>query len=284
VNSPDEITFWRGLCSELEIEASENFVAPLHFDDQQLSLISDIFHQEGYLHLPPAFEPQALHSLRRGIETLVDNGFPPVFIYIYDRPWELFHQLKPLIDHFLGDGAALLPHLWAWHIATDQDAAGWPPHVDCVGETRFDAGGDDFLMSLSLWVPLTDTTPENGCMHVLPRPFERQYDPPVADVSQIKLQDVRALPAKTGSVLGWPQDLWHWSGRSSALAQQPRISLSLEFQSTAFDPMAEPLLDTSAPPSFNERLNLIAMQFGKYTHMEDTPEHLRAFIEGRLGS
>ena len=270
MESLENIAFWRGLNSGLSIEGHDKPPPTLHFDGDQLSDISDIFRREGYLHLPPVFEPWELDSLRRAIEALEAAGIPPVFIYVYDRPWELFHQLQPLISHFLGNNAALLPHLWAWHIAMDQDAAGWPPHVDCVGETRFDA--------------LTDTTPENGCMHVLPRPFERQYEPPVTDVSQIKLQDVRALPAAAGSVLGWPQDLWHWSGRSSVLAEQPRISLSLEFQNPAFEPMAEPLLDASAPPSFEERLSLIAHQFGKYIHMEDTPKAISAFIKKRLGS
>ncbi len=277
MNHIEDISFWQRLNPALEIESTSPFPVPLTFSKEQLSEISDIFWREGYLHLPPVFEGDELTALRQGIKTLTAEDFPPVFIYLYDAPWQVFHRLKNLISHFLGDQPALLPHLWAWHITIDKDSAGWPPHVDCVGETRF----DDILMSLSLWVPLTDTTPENGCMHVLPRPFEAQYEPPITDAKQIKLQDVRALPAKTGSVLGWPQDLWHWSGRSSAMATEPRISLSLEFQSASFAAMAEPLLDTSNPPPFTDRLTLITSQFDKYTHMAETPEHLRGFIERR---
>ncbi|MCW9034865.1 MAG: phytanoyl-CoA dioxygenase family protein [Alphaproteobacteria bacterium] len=274
----EDVSFWQQLNPSLEIESTQPFPTPIIFSEERLSEISDIFWREGYLHLPPVFEQGELTSLKQAIIKLTNEGFPPVFIYLYDAPWIVFHRLKNLITHFLGGKTALLPHLWAWHINMDQESAGWPPHVDCVGETRF----DDLLMSLSLWVPLTDTTPENGCMHVLPRPFETQYNPSVSDADQIKLQDVRALPAETGSVLGWPQDLWHWSGRSSVLANEPRISLSLEFQNSSFEAMAEPLLDTSKPPSFENRLTLIAQQFGKYTHMVETPEHLKDFISARL--
>ena len=163
----------------------------------------------------------------------------------------------------------MLPNFWAWHIPTNEGASGWPAHRDCSGQTRFqNSDTGDTLMSLSLWVPLTDVTADNACMSVLPRSHELRYDPPLTDPEKINPDDGIPLPAKAGSVLGWSQDLYHWSGRMTENAKTPRVSLSLEFQNPAFAPMAEPLLDIRTPPSFEDRLQLIADQIPKYQHME----------------
>ncbi len=271
--------FWERTAPFLSIERQDRPSAPIPFDTITLSKISDIFWREGYLHLEPVFTEQRLAPIRKGIEALIVDGIHPAFIYVYDEPWRLFQDLSRLIAHFLGEDFGLLPHLWAWYVAERPDRFGWPPHTDCQGQTRFAENGFDMLMSLSLWVPLTDATPENGCMYVLPRPFEAEYFPAITDPTQIRLQDVRALPAPRGSVLGWPQDLYHWSGRSSHLAQQPRISLSFEFQNRAFEPMAERLLDLTAPPSFKERLDLVVQQFKKYPHMERPGRTMRELLD-----
>ena len=197
----------------------------------------------------------------------MNAGWPPAFIYAYDECWDLFHQLDQFLSHFLGDDFGLLPHFWAWHINRDEGGAtsGWPPHVDYPGECAF---FDDFLVSLSLWIPLTEATPENGCMNILPLSRQKEYDSPIKEPEDIHLQDVRCLPAKPGSLLGWRQDLWHWSGRSSKYAKEPRISLSLEFQNRAFEPLCPPLYDLTNPPNPDQRIRLICGQFAKYDHME----------------
>ena len=178
-----------------------------------------------------------LARLRAGIETLVGHGLPPAMIYLYDEAWQVFMRLRPLLHHFLGDRVKLLPHFWAWHVDPAKDGRGWPPHRDY-------------------------------CMYVLPHSFERCYFQKVMKPEDVVLQDVRALPARPGTVMGWRQDLYHWGGRASAFAREPRISLSLEFQNAVFDPLADRLLDLDRPPVFNDRLELIAQQFDKYQHMQ----------------
>ena len=113
-------------------------------------------------------------------------------------------------------------------------------------------------------------------MYVLPRSFERCYARNVTKPKDVNLQDVRALPASPGAVMGWRQDLYHWGGRASKHATEPRISLSLEFQNAAFDPLAEQLLELDRPPEFLQRLELIASQFEKYKHMQSiAPETVK---------
>lgn len=247
----------------------------MDFSTVPLAAISKRFHEDGYLHLQPVFDADELGALRQGIVALGQAGLPPVFIYLYDQPFILFAKLRHLIGHFLGPRFALLPNFWAWNVPLQQGASGWPAHQDCQAQTRFPSGdGGDVLMSLSLWIPLTDATPDNGCMSVLPRSNERHYDLPLDDPSDIRAEHGVALPAKAGSVLGWPQDLYHWSNtvteNASKNALEPRLSLSLEFQNPAFDPLVAPLLDVARPPSFETRLELVRQQFPKYQHMEDS--------------
>ncbi|MEQ9348529.1 MAG: phytanoyl-CoA dioxygenase family protein [Thalassospira sp.] len=242
--------------------------------------LSDRFWDEGYFLIEDILPRDELAKLRLGIETLVSNGMSPALIYLYDEAWQVFRRLKPLLSHFLGERVALLPHFWAWHVDPGQDGRGWPPHRDYQGESVV---GDDMLISLSLWVPLSNASPDNGCMYVLPRSFEKCYDLVVTKPEDVFLQDVRALPAGPGAVMGWRQDLYHWGGRASKHASEPRISLSLEFQNAVFDPLADQLLDLEKAPEFMDRLGLIASQFEKYQHMQsidaDTVNWAKAVLE-----
>ena len=129
----------------------------------------------GFLQSGPIFCSNIIDQLRNGVYNLKNHGLPPIYIYIYDQAWQLFSALSPLTSHFLGDDFRLLPNFWAWHIPCEAGVSGWPPHRDCQATTRFTDGlGGDVLMSMSLWIPLTDATEENGCMHVLPRPVQEK--------------------------------------------------------------------------------------------------------------
>lgn len=261
--------YWKTLNPGLAIDGPNKGTAEIFINDSDLTRIADGVLDQGYIYEPPLISADIIAPLHDGIIALEAAGYPPVFIYLYDEAWQIFAKLSPLIRQFLGDSFRLLPNFWAWNLPLKEGASGWPAHVDCQAETRFKIGvGEEILMSLSLWIPLTDATVDNGCMHVLPRPQEERYDPPITDPENIKNGDARALPAKTGSVLGWPQDLWHWGGSVTGKATHQRMSLSLEFQNPAFDPLAEPLLDIANPPPFAERLGLIREQFSKYAHME----------------
>ncbi len=249
----------------------------LSFSEARLSEIANSVWSKGYLTQSPVFGAAETEPLFQTLQRLSSKGIPPVYIYLFDQPWFLFSKLNALIAHFLGEEFALLPNLWAWYFDRPGDR-GWRPHQDCHLQTVFDLGEDQMLMSLSLWIPLTDVTPENGCMYVLPRDQEQilKNNP---DMEQEKLEAYAIpLPAKAGSVLGWPQDIVHWGGHYSARASVPRASLSLEFQNTAFEPLVAPFLDAGSPPPFEERLRLIEQQYEKYKHIAAKNE-IRLFSE-----
>lgn len=257
---------WRALCPDLTI--GEKIETPeIAFDVRTLEETAAHFWREGYLVLPSILPEDALLPIRSAMERLDQQGVPPVFIYLYDQPFALFGRLNALIRHFLGSNFAVLPNLWAWRLAKE-GARGWPPHRDCTAETVFDIGGDKILMSLSLWLSLSDVDEANGCMYVLPRRQEAHLKSAEPSVEQLLAAGARALPCPAGAILGWPQDLYHWGGTYGADAKGPRLSLSLEFQNCSFDPLAEPLLDLAALPDFEARRQLIVRQFDKYRHID----------------
>jgi hypothetical protein len=255
---------WLALVPGLSIEGKPS-IEEISFSPSRLSEISAVFWEEGYISLQPLFEESELSPIRKGIYAMAARDIPPVYIYLFDQPWWLFARLGVLLRHFVGEKFGVLPNLWAWHLDR-VGARGWPPHRDCDVETVFGEGEDAVLMSLSLWIPLTDTDEDNGCMYALPRASTAA----TVTNGQPNLSKGRPLPANAGSVLGWPQDLYHWGGAYSREAKKPRVSISLEFQNRAFAPLAEPLIDMTRLPRFERRRDLIETQFEKYRHIDPT--------------
>ncbi|MFD2204835.1 phytanoyl-CoA dioxygenase family protein [Kiloniella antarctica] len=267
-----DLSFWRTLNPELSITNKKLQCDSLSsINEHLLSNVSDTLWRDGYLNCQTLYTEQELLPIRTAMELFHQRQIPQAFIYLYDETWTLFLRARTLLSNFLGDNYQILPHFWAWYIEPGK-GKGWPPHRDSADRSVINLYGQEMLVSLSLWLPLTDATPENSCMSLLPLSYERQYNNPITDLSQIPLQDVLCLPAKAGSLLGWRQDLFHWGGKSHASAKSPRLSLSLEFQNAALDPLCEPLFNPEHPPAPEDRLNLILLQFEKYKHIADLPD------------
>jgi hypothetical protein len=261
--------FWQNLAPQLSINKYFQTTNPITISPEVMEEISRSMEQDSYLLLSSLIDKSETDAIRDCIFSLTDIGLPPVFVYIYDQPWALFERLRPIIELFLGNRFSLLPNFWAWHIPPIKGASGWPAHTDCSAQTRFEsADGGTTFMSMSFWIPLTDATIENGCMAILPKSREILYNTPITDPNQIIPQDAINLPAKSGSVIGWSQDLYHWSRHVTTNLVTPRVSLSLEFQNPAFTPLIRPLLNIEHPPLFKEQLALIFSQFEKYKDME----------------
>lgn len=226
--------------------------------------LSDRFWFEGWGALRGFLPLPLCNRLRSLVTALIADGIPPAYVFASPIAWQVIAHLDPLARHFLGDRWRLLPHVWAWHVVPDGRDTGWPPHRDYQGESVI----GDSLLSLSVWIPLSPATPENGCMALLPKTREVQYPRQPVEAADVRLQDVLVLPAAPGDVLFWRQDVLHWGGRSSPFATEPRISLAVELQNPSFSPLADPLLDPRTPPGPDERFALIERQFAKYHHME----------------
>jgi hypothetical protein len=254
--------FWSALNPELFRTVTHDEDPPLSCTHLALAEAARALTDDGYFVVEEALPAPFVASLAEGIARLDAAGVPPVFAFVYGGFWRAFRCMRPLLDLVLGPRYAAQPAFWAWYVAPERNGRGWPPHRDkglLPPEVR--------RRSLTLWIPLTDAVPANGCMYVLPMSLDPELrGDPEAERSSV-LQSIRALPAPAGSLLGWNQALLHWGGRSNARARQPRISIAFEFQAVDLSPWAHPLLDPDVVPPFESRLALIAMQVSQYGHL-----------------
>jgi ectoine hydroxylase-related dioxygenase (phytanoyl-CoA dioxygenase family) len=150
----------------------------------------------------------------------------------------------------------LLSAFWAWHLASDGTTCNLPPHRDGSGVT---VNADGMPESLTVWIALTDATPDNGCIYVLPSAYDPFYGLTPSRVNVLDVQNVRALPTPAGTALAWNHQLLHWGGRTNSRAQQSLVSVAFEFRRAgAVERMKT--LDPNRVPTFRERLKLIAEQ------------------------
>jgi hypothetical protein len=218
-----------------------------------------------------AAEAAALASL---VSATVEAGWPAVFVLMHPGPWDVLRRFEPLLSSVLGQGYELLRAAWAWHLAPGAQSRGWPPHRDHPDSKTTDDGGPPFV---TVWIALSDAHAENGCMYVLPRPFDPYYatNPERFDVHDV--QSARALPAAAGTALAWTDRALHWGGRSSRHAASPRISMAFEFaRTTPPSVRARDVIDRSRVPSPEERLQIIAQQIAQYEHMSGLDDRMNA--------
>lgn len=151
-----------------------------------------------------------------------------------------------------------------WNVDPAKDDSGWKPHRD-RGYTSLLPGGAP--KSLTTWVPLTEATPLNSCIYIVPADRDPNYGTENDRMMQFELPNLRALPAQPGDFFIWNQAVIHWGSRSSPRAPQSRVSMAFEFQRLDTAPFNGPLIPARAALDFESRLRLVARQMLQYRHM-----------------
>jgi len=265
-------SYWRALNPQLSIDSS---VAPetlerVSLDVSELQKLGGKYRQEGFFQTEPILAPLALERLRECVEVLKRENWPPVFAFIYDELWlaTRTHSLMRLLGDILGQGYRQTSHVWCHYVHQGRGEGGWPPHVDGFREEK----------RITVWIPLSDATLDNGCIYVVPRDlvsreiangFLNTGTISSADASAL-LQASRALPAQAGSILGWDYTLIHWGSKCGSPGN-PRISVAVAFIASDTEPSTRepPLLDGSGtPPNFAQRLHLIGKGIQTYQKRE----------------
>ncbi len=268
--------FWKSLNPQLSIgeDFSSLSGSVLSLEQEHMEKLLFNLKNEGYFQIDSFLSEAEISRMAASIEKLRESGWPVAFAFIYDEFWQTFCRLSQILSVILGEDYRQLPAFWAWYINTTNTEKGWQPHRDNGGNTLLP---DGMPQCVTIWIPLSDAIPLNGCMYILPAPFDPNYGGKVQKGEKkeiINFQDIRALPATAGSVLCWNHTVLHWGGSSSERAPHPRISLAFEFQRGEVDPYKTPLLDPSVPPNFNQRLVLIGKQILQYQHMYPLSEEL----------
>ncbi|HKA90439.1 MAG TPA: phytanoyl-CoA dioxygenase family protein [Haliangiales bacterium] len=276
----DDPAFWAELHPETSVGADD--VPPWRArgldGDGAIDLLG-LLRVEGHLNLPDVFAADDVARLRRLVADVAGRGLPAAFAFVYDEPWRAFAALAPLLAAALGDGYRAIPDFWAWHVAAADDEAGWRPHRDRSDAVAVDADGSP--RALTAWVALTDATPLNGCIYLVPAHVDAGVRTigPGRDVLR-RPQDARAQPAPAGSLLVWNHGVLHWGGRSSRRAAAPRVSAALQFQRGDIAPFARPLFDPHRPPAWPLRMWLLARVVLGYAHMTPLDPAVAALVRG----
>jgi protein arginine N-methyltransferase 1 len=272
--------YWSGLNPLLSIGGA-NARAAFEAVPAEPGVLADSaarYRDEGYFQLPPILPASVVGRMRDAVEVVRRAGWSPAFTFVYDEFWLAFRTaaIATFLESALGAGYQQIPHLWTHYVHPTPGSGGWPPHYD--DPLRRDR--------ITVWIPLTDATLDNGCMYVVPRD---QVPSAIAgrlpDLDNLRMADAdallqgsRALPAASGSVLGWNFDIIHWGSICTprACANEPRISLSQEFIARGVEPADDerPLFEAQgALPSFRERLRLIGKAILAYDHFDPQPSH-----------
>ncbi len=234
----------------------------------QYERLADNLASRGYFHTDSVLESRTIDAMRGCIETIRTAGWPPVFAYVYDQFWTIWRlaPIRQMVQAGLGGGYRLISHPWCHYVSPVAGASGWPPHVDGNLPNR-----------ISIWIPLTDATLDNGCIYVVPGD---QNLARIGELRELKsatnlqlrelMQRGRALPASAGAIMGWHFRILHWGSVASG-AGHPRISTVMEFikAEEAALPSELPLFDPDRelPPPL-QRLFAIGRSIDYYKRFE----------------
>ena len=270
---------WRALAPALHVGDDRLSVAatqPIDFDAAILAGLKDDLLREGYFQLPVLDWGIEVAHVAAGVSAVVAAGYLPAFAFMYDETWFMYARLRKLMAAVLDDGYKMMPAFWAWHVDGKREGAGWTPHRDLGYRTLLP---DRRPKAMTFWLPLTEATPQNGCMYLMPANLDPFYGTPQDHQLKIDLQSMRALPSPAGGVLAWTQAVFHWGGRARIPVTTPRISISVEFQRGDQPPFYEPLLDPQQTPDMTSRLRLILRQVLQYKHMYPLSPDLQSLAE-----
>lgn len=225
----------------------------------------------GHLAIPGLVAPDEARRMANAIRALVYAGVPALFAYVYDAFWMPLGPLLAALEPLVGRCHALRD-VWAWLVPIGDQHGGWKPHRGTYVVERTSSGAPG---TINVWIALTDTTPDNACMHAVPLDRDVAYPSRLDDVS-VDPQLAAPLPAAAGTALAWDSNLLHWGGRSSARARAPRISFSYTLRASELpSPGTEPV--DFEHLSFRARLDLIAQMIGIYGENEPPPEPIRTW-------
>lgn len=266
----EDIDYWRALNPNSTISAQPfqgfselSYVKQSSLDEYALQL-----REEGYFQTTPVIPTATLQEMRECIENVKKAGFPPIFALVYDVFYQAFAHFHSLLTGILGPGYKLVLNFWVYYIETNDNGKGFEPHRDAEYENTIDSNGMPTV--ITFWLPITDATPMNSCMYLLPANRDPQYADaiknPKTGATKFALEDIRALPTKAGTVSCWNQYVFHWGSRSSKRALSPRISYAAYCQRGDIPPVDGMVIDIPSVLDFEMRLALICKGLHRYSY------------------
>ncbi len=267
----EDVDYWRGInphasISDFPVQALQS---SRDAAVEEAERYATRLREEGYFQTPPILPAAMVQEMRACIEAVKERGFPVMFSLVYDVFYSAFAYFDAALAPILGPGYKLIPNFWVYYVEPSDAGKGFEPHRDAEYEGTI--GADGMPTVLTLWVTVTDATPLNSCMYVVPRNRGPQYERAIHDLetggTEFNLEDIRALPTKAGALSCWDQYLFHWGSRSSKRAPAPRISYAMYCQRGDTPPVDDASLDLRHGIDFNTRLGAICRGMYRYSYL-----------------
>jgi len=252
-----------------------------------------------------AHQLNLIQKLREGITVLhKDHSIPATFILLFDQTWELAQLAKRSLGECTHTKNVFNFDVLAWYIDPSENVAGFSPHRDRQPE---DAPSSFHKCQqakyVTMWTALSEATPENSCLYVIPKQFDPGYtlgDDALVDehvdnteggdplsralTGKEAYQHIRALPRKAGESVLFTHRIMHWGSRGNPHSHQkePRIAISFvcsdpEFEKSYVDTK---YFEGDSFPPFRIRLLLVCAQLLIYYQRFDLPKDvIRACYE-----
>jgi len=202
--SATSVAYWKNLNPEMPISdlPFRNY-PPTTVPEAYIEQCFRNLKNEGYFQTPPVIDKSTTARLAATVYNIVSAGFPAVFSFVYDEFWSMIRSIEQIFIPTLGENYLVSPgDMWIWHIDEQGRSTGWGPHRDLLDTSSLRPDGSSRL--LTVWIPLTDASPLNGCMYLVPTHLDPDYPDNLKErsVGVDTLQSIRALPAASGSLLG----------------------------------------------------------------------------------
>lgn len=315
---------WKGLCPRLRISKDDDCVdRPIRATLSGICSTSDALSRrerligDGYALVDSLREDNTkdssgkddgvdavIHKLAEAITSLHKNhSLPATFALLFDETWELAREGHQVLSASTHESNKFCFDILAWYVDPKERMAGFSPHRDRQPDVAKDTFfGDGQAKYVTLWLALSDATPENSCLYVIPKGSDPGYtdgddangesenEGNEADPLQRALnskesyQNIRALPRRAGQAVLFTHRIMHWGSRGNAENDKvtPRIAISFVSSDPSFEsPYINPSYFAGATiPPFQIRLLLCCAQLVIYHQRFDVPkESIRACYE-----
>lgn len=180
----------------------------------------------------------SLSALVETMDNLQQNGFPPIFIFMYDQAWLLLAHLFGVQARVLDSDVvemSLIVYAWSLCPAPTGRAIGGnfgQPHRDKSHKHCHTADGRPSM--LTTWLPLVPVTADNGCMYCVPASCDPLFDQADDPLHMRPDEDFvrplgQALLCEAGDMLTWQSNTIHWGSACAENVTQPRKSIATVF-------------------------------------------------------
>lgn len=279
--------FWRELNPDLSI-SDYPFQVLQPAPQTPTALLSEYrerMDEEAYFQTEPTLPEEMLACMRRAIESVKQVGLPALFAFVYDIFYQGLTHFDAAFTSVLGENYRLVPNFAVYHIEASDQGKGFAPHRDAEYRNAIDEHGMPTV--ITVWITVTEASPLNSCLYVVPKNRDPQYADSIGDLSvtadAFAWEDVRALPTKPGVMSCWSQYLFHWGSRASRRAKDPRITYAVYLQSGKIAPLEEQTVAVAAALSFEQRLSMIcrSLRHNNYATFAswERSEELLAFLD-----